>query len=108
MKRLIFCAIIVSGAASGVAVSGDKETVVTKIAQVSSTMSGQPLTLPPGEIDLIASDFLIPPDQTLPVHRHPYPRYAYVLSGRLAVTNLVTNETKFFGKGEIAVESLNQ
>jgi quercetin dioxygenase-like cupin family protein len=80
----------------------------TEISRHYSTMSGQPINLPTGEIEVIASLYSIPPGEELPFHRHSYPRYGYVLSGELTVKNDATNHTKIFKKGEFAVEAIQQ
>ena len=71
-------------------------------------MSGQALSLPQGPVEVSVTEYDIPPGAVLPTHRHMYPRYGYVLSGILEVTNEETGKTVRFGAGEFAVESINQ
>jgi quercetin dioxygenase-like cupin family protein len=49
-----------------------------------------------------------PPDARLPVHKHPYPRYGYVLSGELQVTNMETGRNDTYKPGDFIFESIGQ
>jgi quercetin dioxygenase-like cupin family protein len=84
------------------------QLVVRKILQTGTTISGQPIILPQGDIELLVSLYEIAPGVSLPEHQHPYMRYGYVLEGTLAVTNLETGDTKTFGAGDFIVEALQQ
>jgi quercetin dioxygenase-like cupin family protein len=48
------------------------------------------------------------PGATLPVHKHPYPRYGYVLTGRLCVTNMETGQSDIYEPGDFILESVGQ
>ena len=52
--------------------------------------------------------FDIPAGATLPVHKHPFPRYAYVLAGTLKVTNQDAGRADIFKKGDFIVEAVDQ
>ncbi len=67
----------------------------------------QPITLPSGPLRLVVSQYVIPPGSVLPVHRHPYARYAYVQAGRLKITNVQSGVAKIFGPGDVVVEMIN-
>jgi len=56
---------------------------------------------------VIVSTYVIAPGARLPVHRHRYPRYAYVLQGRLRVTDTVTHRTFDYKQGDFAIEVVN-
>jgi quercetin dioxygenase-like cupin family protein len=86
--------------------SNDATVTVTPVAKERATIAGQAITAPPGDLEINVSIYEIPPGAKLPVHRHPYPRYGYVLSGTLTVTNLDTDETDEFGPGGFIVESV--
>lgn len=58
---------------------------VTPVAKLTKTATGQPLRLPSGEAQVCACTYDIPPGVKLPVHKHPYPRFAYVMAGDLRV-----------------------
>lgn len=55
------------------------------MAKLTHTAAGQPIRLPGGEAQVSACTYDIPPGVKLPVHKHPYPRFAYVVSGYLRV-----------------------
>jgi len=87
--------------------AGAEEPVVKPIAKVLTTNSGQPIVLPSGEVQVTASIFEIPGGASLAVHRHPFPRYGYVLSGALSVTNAETGQSTRFSSGDLAKLSAN-
>lgn len=72
------------------------------------TMSGQPLFLPRGRVELVASVRELARGGSLPVHKHPWPRYVYVETGRMRVLNHDTGLTREFAAGEVLVEAIDQ
>ena len=88
--------------------AGAEEPVVKPIAKVLTTNSGQPIVLPSGEVQVTASIFEIPGGASLAVHRHPFPRYGYVLSGALSVTNAETGQSTRFSSGDLVIEAVGQ
>lgn len=81
---------------------------IDPVADLTKTISGQSIVLPPGEIEVLASIYNIPPGMVLPVHRHRYPRYGYVLSGQLQVMNQETGKVSRFSVGDFVSESVGQ
>ena len=59
-------------------------------------------------VEVAASIFDIAPGATLPVHKHPFPRYGYVLAGTLKVTNVDTGKSDMFKAGDFIVEMIDQ
>lgn len=82
--------------------------VVTPIKTTTVTSTGQPIVLPQGTVEVTASIFDIAPGATLPVHKHPFPRYGYVLAGTLEVTNVDTGKSDVFKTGDLIVEMVDQ
>jgi quercetin dioxygenase-like cupin family protein len=82
--------------------------VVTKIAQSSTTASGQPIRLPQGEVVIAMSEYVIAPGARLPVHKHPHTRLAYVDQGTLQVTLPDTGKTFTYKRGDMIVEVVDQ
>ncbi|MBX7247593.1 MAG: cupin domain-containing protein [Caulobacteraceae bacterium] len=80
----------------------------TPLATATTTWSGQPLNLPQGPIELKAARVVMPVGTALAPHKHPYPRYVHIESGRLSVSNEVTGVTREFGPGEFIVEAIDQ
>jgi quercetin dioxygenase-like cupin family protein len=81
--------------------------VVTKLFSGTQTATSQPLTLPQGPVELTVLKYAIPPGAVLPVHKHPYPRYAYVLTGRLKVSTADGAHSFEYGPGDVVVEMLD-
>ncbi|MBB5702300.1 quercetin dioxygenase-like cupin family protein [Ochrobactrum daejeonense] len=85
-----------------------KAAVVTPVLKTDKTITGGKLTLPQGDVEVAVSQYEIAPGATLPIHKHPYPRYAYVFSGKLRVSNKDTGKSSTFKAGDFIVESINQ
>jgi quercetin dioxygenase-like cupin family protein len=85
-----------------------KPVTVTPIVTTDETASGQKIFMPQGDLTLTAMRYDIAPGAALPEHKHPYPRYAYVVAGTIAVTNTVTGKTTIYHPGEIIVEAVDQ
>ncbi|CAI2934069.1 cupin domain-containing protein [Aminobacter niigataensis] len=84
------------------------KVVVTPLASVTTTASGQPIVLPQKNVQVLVSSFEIPPGATLPVHKHPSARYAYVLEGQLQVTNVDTGKGTSYKAGDFIVEMIGE
>ena len=82
--------------------------VVTPVKTTAVTSTGQPLVLPQKNVEVGASIYDIAPGATLPVHKHPFARYAYVLAGTLQVTNVDTGKSDVFKTGDFIVEMIDQ
>ena len=95
-------------AAPAVAQQPPKDVVVTPILSTTTTVSGQPIVLPQGDVEVVTAMYEVQPGATLPAHKHPYPRYGYMLSGNLSVTNLETGRTIDFRPGDVIVEATDQ
>ncbi|SMC56686.1 Cupin domain protein [Rhizobium sp. RU36D] len=84
------------------------QVVVTPVTKADVTVSGQPIALPTDNPEVTVSVYEIPPGAKLSQHRHQYPRYGYVLSGKLRVTNMDTGSVTDLGVGGFIVEALGQ
>jgi quercetin dioxygenase-like cupin family protein len=81
---------------------------VTPLWTKTETASGQPITLPSRDVHVVVSIFDIAPAASLPVHKHPFARYALVQAGTLEVTNVETGEAKTYTAGDFIVEMIDQ
>lgn len=81
---------------------------VTPIRSSTVTSTGQPITLPQKDVEVAASIYDIAPGAVLPIHKHPFARYAYVLSGTLEVTNVDTGQSDVFKTGDFIIEMIDQ
>jgi len=88
--------------------SSNTPVVVTPLASKTATASGQPITLPQKDVEVQVSRYQIAPGATLPVHKHPFPRYAYVEAGTLKVTNVETGASNTYKTGDFIIEMIGQ
>jgi len=100
-------AALVIALSSGAALALEGVTV-TPLAEKSETASRKPIVLPQKDVRVIVSTFDIAPGATLPVHKHPFARYAVVQAGSLKVTNDETNESTVYKTGDFIVEMIDQ
>lgn len=109
MRKLVSFTIVASLVLIQAAHADDANAVVVRqIMSATRTASGQPIILPRAEARVSVSEYTIPQGTTLPVHKHPFPRFAYVLEGTLSVTDEDTGQTFVYKQGEMIVEVVNQ
>jgi quercetin dioxygenase-like cupin family protein len=84
----------------------EKKTAVTPVLKSSVTIAGDPIVLPQNDAQVIVSIVEIEAGATLPIHKHIFPRYGYVLQGTLQVTNLERQHTDEFQAGDFILESV--
>ena len=83
-----------------------KDVTITQLLSTTTTSSGQPIVLPQKDAQIVVSIYDMVTGATLPVHKHPYSRYGYVLSGNLRVTNLETGQVGTYKPGDFFPESV--
>ncbi len=101
IAALAFCA-------SAASAADPPGPVSTPVGVATTTLSGQPITLPQGPVTVTVTRTDLPAGGVLPIHKHPYPRYAYVISGRLKAVNLDTGLTSELKAGEFTVDPIDQ
>jgi len=84
------------------------DVTIKQLLATTTTSAGQQIILPRKDAELVASIFEIPPGAHLPEHEHPYPRYGYILSGSLRVTDTETGQGKTYRPGDFVVESVGR
>ena len=84
------------------------EVTVKQLLSTTTTSSGQKIVLPQKDAEVVASIFEIPPGARLPEHEHPYPRYGYILSGSLRVTDTETGKSKTYRSGDFVLEAVGR
>lgn len=82
--------------------------VVTRILATDVTASGQPIVLPQNDVQVVVSTYEFPAGATLPEHKHPFPRYAYVLEGTLEVSYDATGTRTVYKPGDFILEAVEQ
>ena len=78
-----------------------------RIFSGTTTNSGQPIKLPQGNVEVVAWMYDIPVGTRLPVHKHPFQRYAYVLQGTLRVSDAANDRTFDYKAGDFIVEMVD-
>lgn len=106
MKRIVFVAALALAACASA--SAQEQATTTPLTTATTTNSGQPIVLPQGAMQVSVSRVVIPAGSKLPVHKHPYPRYAYVEAGHIRVTNVDTGGEVEFAPGGFIVEAMDQ
>ncbi len=81
---------------------------ITPLLSTIATPSGQKIIMPQGDARVIASLYVIAPGARLALHKHPYPREAYVLEGNLRVTDTDTKQVFNYKPGDFIVEVIGQ
>ena len=81
---------------------------IEPVFRSATTTSGDPIVAPEGKLQTVVSKYHIASRASLPAHKHPYPRYGYVLSGSLMVTNIETRRSAVFNAGDVIVEDVGR
>ena len=78
-----------------------------RILSTNVNAAGQAVAFPlaHGQVDVTVFEIAV--GAALPVHKHPFPRMGYILSGTLQVTNIETNQTSLYVEGDFALEAVN-
>jgi quercetin dioxygenase-like cupin family protein len=105
--RLLFATAAAVCCIWSVALAEEQAVVVNPVLSTTTTASGQPIALPQHDAQVMVSTYDIAPGAKLPVHKHPFPRYAYVLAGTLRVTNQETGTATDYQAGQFIVEVLD-
>lgn len=105
MKTAAFIAILTLAAALPAVAQAPEARV---LGTYETTNTGQPILAPEGPLTLTVSRVTIAAGTSLPIHKHPYQRYAYVESGSLTVRNLDTGTSVEFKPGATIVEARGQ
>ena len=79
---------------------------ITPLLSTKTTASGQPIDVPVHP-EVVVSRYEIAPNAALPMHEHPYPRYAYVLSGTIEIT-VRGGKTYRYKTGDFIAEVIDQ
>lgn len=80
----------------------------TILSRNATTITGQPIALPPAPVEAVFSRVVMPAGGVLPMHKHPWPRYAVIESGRIMVRYPAAGLEREFGPGETAIEAIDQ
>jgi quercetin dioxygenase-like cupin family protein len=97
---IVLCALMLCVGAR--AADAPKVTSV-KVFASDTTITGQRIAVPANP-NVVVTHVTFEPGAQLPVHKHPFPHYVYVLEGTLSVTNVQTGKTTDLPQGSFFVE----
>lgn len=103
MKRLVLAMALVAFGGYAASAADAPKITVEKIIETDKTVIGQPIVMPK-DPTLVVTFATFPPGSRLPVHKHPYPHYGYMLEGELTVVNVETGKSSTIKKGDFLVE----
>ena len=104
MRALVGAGVaLVFGASLAYAADAPKISV-EPVARTSTTITGEKIVVPANP-EVVTSIATFPPGAELPIHKHPYPHYVYVLEGNLTVFNVDTGKSFVARKGDFIVET---
>ena len=78
------------------------------IVRTATTISGQPLRLPPGPSEMVATAIDIPAGGATAIHQHPWSRFVYVERGPVRITNHDNGESHDYQTGQVIAEVVAQ
>ena len=105
--KFVWSAIAI-GLIASAAYAADSKPVVTPVLTADVTATGQPFTFPTNNAQVVVATYEIPEGATLPEHKHPYPRFGYMLAGTLRVTNTETGKSAVYKAGDFIPEAIDQ
>ncbi|HSM96635.1 MAG TPA: cupin domain-containing protein [Rhizomicrobium sp.] len=103
MKRYVL-ALAAMAAASAAHAADAPRISVAPLARTSTTITGEKIDVPSNP-EVVSSIATFPPGAELPIHKHPYPHYVYVLEGNLTVFNVDTGKSFVAKQGQFIVET---
>ncbi|HEX3974291.1 MAG TPA: cupin domain-containing protein [Stellaceae bacterium] len=104
MKR--FCLAVCFLFAATISASTQEKITVATIFQSTVTAAGQPIVFPTAATEVVALMVDLPAGADTGWHKHPYPRYAYLMSGALTVEN-EAGQKQTYKAGDFVVEQTN-
>lgn len=89
-------------------VAGPAKIVSTPLVRSGRTIADQPLRLPTGGAEVVATAIDIPPGMATPIHQHPWSRFVYVEKGPVRIVNHDTKQSRDFATGTFLPEVVAQ
>lgn len=91
----------------GAAAQETPQVKVTPLMSSMTTATGQPILLPQGKAEVRVFMYEIAVGARLAVHKHPFHRYAYVLAGRLRVSDQDNVRAFDYAAGDFLIEMVD-
>lgn len=108
-RSLVFLTLLIGGLLRAEPPSDgyQPEIKVTPLLRTTTTSAGQPLVYPQTDHPEATAIFVeIPPGAETGWHKHPFPCFAYILSGQLEV-EVANGQTNHLVAGQAMAESIN-
>ena len=102
--KLVFATLAFAAAASLAQAADAPVTALIDITK--TTITGQTITVPANP-EVRVNTVTFAPGARLPVHKHLYPHYVYVLQGTLSVTNVDTGKSFDVKEGTFFAEMID-
>jgi quercetin dioxygenase-like cupin family protein len=80
----------------------------TIVIDTGSTMAGQPLVVPSGPLQVVATRSVLPAGAEIGTHMHLWARYVYVESGEVQLLLAGAGMARTFKAGEMIVEPIGK
>lgn len=106
--RCVAAFVMLAGLAGFTAQEPASPTRNGALSRSGTTITGQPISLPPTPFEVVFSRTTLPAGGALPMHKHPWPRYALVEGGRIRVRYEAAGAAREFGPGEAVIEAIDQ
>ncbi|MFZ4125002.1 MAG: cupin domain-containing protein [Rickettsiales bacterium] len=78
-------------------------SIISEIAHTTQTVTGQPIEVVE-QPEFVVSRITIGVGQRLPIHKHPYQRIGYLVSGTLDLVDVARNTRKTYKAGDMVIE----
>ncbi|MGH6872594.1 MAG: cupin domain-containing protein [Rhizomicrobium sp.] len=106
MRTKLLIATLMALACGSALAANSPAPVTTPVAKTTTTVTGQTIVVPPNpEVRVVTVTF--PPGARLPVHKHLFPHYVYVLKGTLTVVNVETGKSMQMREGSFFAEMID-
>jgi quercetin dioxygenase-like cupin family protein len=105
MKRTFLALVLLAMPGTTYAVD-ENLTRIKEITSTSTYMNGERITLPEHP-NLRVMQYELPVGAALPMHKHPYPRYAYIMQGEVEFIYPPDNHVVKWKEGTFAAEAPN-
>jgi quercetin dioxygenase-like cupin family protein len=104
MRALAIAGAMLLGSAALAQAADAPKISVAPLLRTDTTITGEKIVVPPNP-EVVTSIATFPPGAQLPIHKHPYPHYVYVLEGNLTVFNMDTGKSFVAKQGQFIVET---
>ena len=103
----LLISLLFAGATRVEAQDAAAQVTTSRLFSATTTAAGQPIALPKDNVEVVVWMYEIPVGARLPVHKHPFARYAYVMAGSLRVADAENTRSWDYKAGDFIVEMID-